>query len=262
MSYAPFEQFPIGRNIYGTRPVLTATSTLNDLWTSPAARWPLFTSAEDFEVVSDNANDTSAGTGIRTVRVNFIDASLNVQTEDITMNGTTAVAVPNGPYLRVRFVAALTVGTAFYGTAAGNIVVQSTTSNSGASFPIGTIAAEINPGDNNSTSCVWTVSNQDIPCGVVDWGVAISNVTGNNTATANLEVGVGIASSIIASFKLDRSLLLDNTSPSYSRSLVPNTLVAGTDVRIEVSGSNTAMSFNGVITLVKDNSVRQILGVP
>lgn len=42
-------------------------------------------------VASGDANDTSAGSGVRTVRVFGLDASGNAQTNDVSMNGQTAV---------------------------------------------------------------------------------------------------------------------------------------------------------------------------
>ncbi len=56
------------------------------------------TAAENFEVLSSSANDTSAGTGARTLRVYYynddyemFDASGNFLYFDVTMNGTTGV---------------------------------------------------------------------------------------------------------------------------------------------------------------------------
>ena len=46
-------------------------------------------------MASTNANDTSAGTGLRTVLLSGLDSNGNAQTETISLNGTTAVASVN-----------------------------------------------------------------------------------------------------------------------------------------------------------------------
>lgn len=73
------------------------------------------------ELVSDSASDTAAGTGARTVTINYLDASYVAQAVTITMNGTTPVAV--APLiLRVNNVINATVGSAE--TNVGNISLR------------------------------------------------------------------------------------------------------------------------------------------
>lgn len=50
--------------------------------------------ATSMEIVSDNVNDTAAGTGARTVLLEVLDASYVRSFPTITLNGTTAVALP------------------------------------------------------------------------------------------------------------------------------------------------------------------------
>ena len=47
------------------------------------------------KVASDNANDTSAGTGARTVTITGLDSSGNAQTEVVSLSGTTEVTSSN-----------------------------------------------------------------------------------------------------------------------------------------------------------------------
>ena len=49
------------------------------------------TAGEAWEIVSDNANDTSAGTGAQTVDFPFMDSNHNVIIETLVMNGITPV---------------------------------------------------------------------------------------------------------------------------------------------------------------------------
>jgi hypothetical protein len=68
------------------------------------------TAAEAWELVSDDATDTSAGTGARTVFVTSLDGSLLEQTQTVTMNGVTPVAL-TGTHLRPESIVVLTAGT-------------------------------------------------------------------------------------------------------------------------------------------------------
>lgn len=79
------------------------------------------TSAAALEVVSNSANDTSAGTGARQVTIVGLDGTGALQTEDVTMNGTSAVATSNS-YLRV---------TDFYVKNSGSYASATTASNAG-----------------------------------------------------------------------------------------------------------------------------------
>jgi len=79
-----------------------------DLW-SQGGTYAFPAAAAATTVVSDSANDTSAGTGARTVRVHGLDANLQEIKEDATMNGTTPVALTSQFY-RVNLVEVLTAG--------------------------------------------------------------------------------------------------------------------------------------------------------
>jgi len=68
------------------------------------------TTAQSLEVVSSSANDTSAGSGARTLEIQGLDASFAAQTVTVSMNGTAAVAV-TGTWMRVFRMRVLTSGT-------------------------------------------------------------------------------------------------------------------------------------------------------
>ncbi len=74
------------------------TSTLQPVATAATYQTP--TTAQSLEIVSSDANDTAAGSGAQKVIVEGLDASWNVQTQEVTLNGTTAVAI-TGTWLRV-----------------------------------------------------------------------------------------------------------------------------------------------------------------
>lgn len=85
--------------------------------------WP--TAAETLNVVSSDTNDTSAGTGARTVEIEGLDSNWDVLTETVSMNGTTNVTTTNS-FLRVYRARVVTAGST--GTNAGTITMTNTTS--------------------------------------------------------------------------------------------------------------------------------------
>lgn len=68
------------------------------------------TSGETWEIVGSSGNDTSAGTGARTVSVTYLDDTFTLQTETLTMNGTTPVVFAASDAFRFRSATVLTAG--------------------------------------------------------------------------------------------------------------------------------------------------------
>jgi len=97
--------------------------TQQDIWT-PGGTLSYRTSAATATVVSDEANDDDGDTGARTIRIEGLDSSYDVITEDITMNGTTGVTTANS-YLRIYRMHVLTAGSS--GVNEGIITATSTT---------------------------------------------------------------------------------------------------------------------------------------
>ena len=110
-----------GRNVN----IGTAT-TPEDVWNGGGVYtgFPTTGAAETVEVFSASGNDTSAGTGARTVQLFGLDADYNEQTETITMNGTTPVT-SSLTYWRLARARVLTVGSGQ--TNAGEITIRHTT---------------------------------------------------------------------------------------------------------------------------------------
>jgi len=83
-------------------------TTFEDVWGEGGVMvYP--TAAETWEIVSDNAADSAAGTGARTIFVTSLDDSVLVQTQTVTMNGTTPVTL-TGTHFRPQSIIALTAG--------------------------------------------------------------------------------------------------------------------------------------------------------
>jgi len=90
---------------------------------------------------SSNANDTAAGTGARTVRVTYLNTSFELKTEDVTLNGTTAVNTVATDIAFLERMEVITVGTQGGGNV-GTISIYTATAGGGSVW--GSIAA----GDN------------------------------------------------------------------------------------------------------------------
>ena len=65
------------------------------VWRSKAGIDQFNSGGELLEIVSSSKNDTSAGTGMRVARVEGVNTSWEAITEDVTMNGTSAVTSSN-----------------------------------------------------------------------------------------------------------------------------------------------------------------------
>ena len=81
------------------------------------------TSAVTMGIASSSANDTSAGTGARTVLIQGLDESFNEIQEVVTLSGQTKVETSN-QYFRINFLQVLTVGSA--GNNQGDIWIADT----------------------------------------------------------------------------------------------------------------------------------------
>lgn len=130
MSYTPNEYPPnISRGlITGAEPIdaygeiTTAGADAGVIWPGTASAFAFPSSAGvQMTFVSSSANDTAAGTGIRTIQMHYLDANLAQQTENITMNGTTNVLTVATNIRFIQCIHALTVGSGK--AAAGNITV-------------------------------------------------------------------------------------------------------------------------------------------
>jgi hypothetical protein len=130
-------------------------------------------SATTMTVSSSNANDTSAGTGARTIQIFGLDGSYNEVSETITMNGQTPVTTSNS-YLRVNRGLVLTAGSG--GANAGIIYVGTGTVTSG--VPANVYTTINGGGLNQSLQAFWTV-----PAGYTAYIYQINISTGTSSAT-------------------------------------------------------------------------------
>jgi hypothetical protein len=132
-AFEPFDLQVSRGQIQGHRNV-TVFGFNPDVDTTQVSVWPLPslitfpTSAIQMTVSSTSANDTSAGTGARTVVVQGLDANYNEVTETVTMNGQTAVTM-TASLLRVNYAYVATAGSG--NSAAGDIYIGTGTVTAG-----------------------------------------------------------------------------------------------------------------------------------
>lgn len=106
----------------GVNPDVDTGTVPEDIWFA-GGTYPFPTSATTLEVLSDSANDTAAGTGMRTMQVIGLDADYVEQTETVTMNGTNVVALANS-YLRLNRAQVTSAGSGRVN--AGNVTIRET----------------------------------------------------------------------------------------------------------------------------------------
>jgi hypothetical protein len=96
-------------------------TSFEDIW-GPGAMLTYPTGAETWEVVSSSGDDTSAGSGVRTLSIITLDGSYDITAEQtVIMDGVTPVAL-TGTHLRLRAMQAATIGSG--GVAAGIITLR------------------------------------------------------------------------------------------------------------------------------------------
>lgn len=118
-----------------------------DLWTGPTITYVFPAAAQQMQIVSTSANDTAAGTGVRTIIMDYLDGSYNPQQAIITLNGTTPVTTVATNILRINGFHATSVGSG--GFAAGNISLT----NIGATITY----AYIETGFNSARQAIFTI---------------------------------------------------------------------------------------------------------
>lgn len=157
-----------------------------DVDTSEESIWPDGgtiphpTAASVLKISSSDANDTSAGTGARTVLVSGLDGDYNTVTETVTLDGQTAVNTTNS-FLYVNAFYVLTVGSG--GQNAGVIYAGTGTVTSGVPATIYDLIAA---GYNNRTTAHYCV-----PAGYTGYMVSglitAGQASGSTSVTAYLK---------------------------------------------------------------------------
>lgn len=105
------------------------------------------TAGELIEVLSSSANDSSAGTGARTVQLQGLDENFELQSEIVTLNGTTPVDTV-GTYVRMHTARVLSAGSGQVNE--GTITFRHTTTTAN-------VFAGMLPGKNQTNVAAYTI---------------------------------------------------------------------------------------------------------
>jgi hypothetical protein len=154
-AYEPFE-LQVARGQIQAHSVVTIAgynSNVDTSWAmiTPVGNLSYPATALQMTVSSADADDTSAGTGARTVLITGLDANYAVISETVTMNGQTAVTTTNS-FLRINSMLVTTAGTSLANE--GIIYIGSGTVTSGVPATIYNVIAA---GFSNTTSSQYTV---------------------------------------------------------------------------------------------------------
>lgn len=131
----------------GHNPDVDTGSVPEDIWES-GGLYPFQATAQLLEIVSTSAADTAAGTGMRSVTVEGLDASYNEISETVTLNGVGVVPLVRR-FLRINNCTGAAVGSG--GTNVGVVTLR--VAGGGATQAI------IDTGDSRAQQAIFTVPN-------------------------------------------------------------------------------------------------------
>jgi hypothetical protein len=189
-------------------------------------------SQQQMDIVSSSVEDDpakadeSAGTGIHTVTLYYLDNTFTEKSVDITLNGQTAVATSVSDIYRVQNLRAKVCGTG--GKAAGNI---SLSEHSGTTYKYGYIAI----GHTRQRQCTWTV-----PYGKTLYITSVSFAVGGAakekcaifTTLANYDDKAGVKRDFFVPYN---EIIIEDEG--YHRELeIPTKLGSGIDLKVQVRG--------------------------
>lgn len=142
---------------FGYSPDIDAGDTDEEVWDGTGTYGGFLAAATSMTISSDDANDTAAGTGARTIEVTGLTVSGSdwIETkETVTLTGLTEVSLSND-YIRVYRLRVLTAGSG--NVNAGAIYVGSGTVTAGVPA---NVYAQIRAGRGQTNMAVWTLPSQ------------------------------------------------------------------------------------------------------
>ena len=223
------------------RKIGVSATVMSDLTQIPGVDTIPYPNGIQLRVVSDSVNDISNGSGVRTLRLVYLDTNYDIQQEIITMNGLTAVNTVATDIRRIYWINTITAGSG--GVAAGNISLQNLA---------GTVTYEyIKAAENRSLTCHFTIPNNTTGY-VLAWQasgkkqtISIRFRAAADPYTGELTPGVFTFRSIVDLYDSASGLLTP---------LIPGKFLAKTDLKLsaiaDVVGGDAAGTFQ--IVCIKD----------
>lgn len=190
-------------------------------------------SATTMTVSSSNTNDTSAGTGARTVQILGLDGDYNEISETITLNGQTAVTTTNS-FLRVNRALVLTAGSG--GANAGIIYVGTGTVTTG--VPANVYTTINGDGTNQTLQAFWTV-----PANYNAYIYQTNVSTGNSSNTPAVLKTLLVARPHGGVFNTKEVIVLTDGN-HLQRYSFPITLTEKTDIEFRAESSSASVNFD------------------
>lgn len=224
-------------NKFGRNPDVDAAAA-EDIWDGGAV-WVAPTTNRIHNIVSDDANDTSAGSGCRGITVQGLSSGVLTE-ENITMAGATPVATTNSYEIIHRMFATAGLGS---GSNVGTITATAVTD--------ATVTAQINPTNNQTLMAIYKIP--DTYTGYMLNYYASANkgtgatVTVNSLLLAEEEDGPLRVKHVLG-------LVVAGTSYLNHKFSVPRSFNAGSTVRIraDTSANDTDVSAGFDLVLVKN----------
>ena len=236
--HEPFElqvaegQIPWHKHIYKFGQNAVVGNSVETIW-QQGGLYSYPPSATTMTVSSSDTNDTSAGTGARTIQISGLDGDYNEISETITMNGQTAVTTTNS-FLRVNRALVLTAGSG--GANAGIIYVGTGTVTLG--VPANVYTTINGDGTNQSLQAFWTVPAN------YDAYVYQTNIsTGNSSNTPAVLKTLLVARPNGGVFNTKEVIVLTDGNHLQNYSF-PIKLTEKTDVEFRAESSSGSVSFD------------------
>ena len=225
-------QIPYHKHVYKFGQNAVVGNSVETIW-SQGGLYSYPPSATTMTVSSSNTNDTSAGTGARTVLISGLDGDYDEISETITLNGQTAVTTTNS-FLRVNRAIVLTAGSG--GVNAGIIYVGTGTVTSG--VPANIYTTINGDGTNQTLQTFWTV-----PANYTAYIHQTNISTGNSSNTPAVLKTLLLARPHGGVFNTKEVIVLTDGNHLQMYSF-PIKLTEKTDIEFRAVSSSNSVNFN------------------
>jgi hypothetical protein len=225
-------QIPYHKQVYKFGQNAVVGNSVETIW-SQGGLYSYPPSATTMTVSSSNTNDTSAGTGARTVLISGLDGDYDEISETITLNGQTAVTTINS-FLRVNRAIVLTAGSG--GVNAGIIYVGTGTVTSG--VPANIYTTINGDGTNQTLQTFWTV-----PANYTAYIHQTNISTGNSSNTPAVLKTLLLARPHGGVFNTKEVIVLTDGNHLQMYSF-PIKLTEKTDIEFRAVSSSNSVNFN------------------
>jgi len=209
-------------NKFGNNLDIDTATTPEDIWGGGGlyTGFPVNT-LEPVEILSSSANDTSAGTGLRTVVIQGLNGDWIETSETLTLNGTTPVQSVNS-YRRVHTMRGESAGSGGFNV--GTITVRHATTEAN-------VFLVMLPSTNQTASTAYTV-----PAGTTGYLMATSSaLRGANAGSADCVFAVRSFGGV---FRYRRPFMISSNYSSNETLAVPISFAEKTDIVIRCIATN------------------------